>query len=63
MRYVKHKEIDARKWDDCLSKIEHCHFYALYDYLSNICSWDAIISEKDNKYQTIIPLPFKKKSG
>jgi len=33
------------------------------DYLSNICSWDAIISEKDNKYQTIIPLPFKKKIG
>ena len=63
MKYLKHKEIDASKWDACLSKIVHCPFYALYDYLSHICSWDAIVLERDNEYLAVIPLPFKSKFG
>ena len=61
MRLVKHKEINQKSWDNLVCSQEHVPFYFLYNYLSSICKWEAIIEEDKNGYCFILPIPFKKR--
>jgi hypothetical protein len=61
IRYLQHHEIDYQKWDKCIKKSVNGSIYA-YSWFLNIVSeeWDALV---DEKYETIMPLPYKKKLG
>lgn len=61
MKYIKHSQIDKKKWDNLVSQVPKVHFYFLYDYLSTICEWDAVVVETEGEYLCAVPLPFKKK--
>lgn len=61
MKYVKHKDIDKDKWNKLVLSLQGTPFYFLFDYLTSICQWDAVIIEKNSKYALVLPLPFKKK--
>jgi len=61
MKYLKHHEIDQIKWDALLAKVPKVHFYFLFDYLTSICKWDAIVVEQNENYVLILPIPFKQK--
>ena len=63
MKLVKHDDIDPIKWNACLSKMPYAHFYGLYQYLTAICKWEAIIEEVKGDYVFVMPLPYKKKLG
>jgi hypothetical protein len=61
IRYLQHHEIDYQKWDKCIKKSVNGSIYA-YSWFLNIVSeeWDALI---DEKYETVMPLTFKKVFG
>jgi hypothetical protein len=63
IKHLHHSQIDSVKWNDCLAKVEDAHFYALYEYLTSICDWNALIIDDGMEYQLIVPLPFKSKFG
>ncbi len=58
--FVKHKDIDPIKWDNCIARAANKKIYALYNYLGIACQWDAIIY---NDYEAVMPLPYKKRLG
>ena len=61
IRYLKHKEIDLNKWDDCISQAINGIFYAYAWYLDMVSpSWDAIV---ENDYESVMPLPRRTKWG
>ena len=61
IKVLHHTQIDSVKWNDCLLKVEDASFYALYEYLTSICEWEAIVLDNGVDYELIVPLPFKKK--
>ena len=61
MRYVEHKDICKNKWDELIISVSHTQFCFLFDFLTSICKWDAIILEEQGKYVMVLPVPFKKK--
>ncbi|MBN2662728.1 MAG: hypothetical protein JXR68_03685 [Bacteroidales bacterium] len=57
--YVKNKEIDKKKWDNCLLLAENGLIYGCSWYLDIVCdTWDALIADD---YKFVLPLPVKKK--
>lgn len=61
IRYVKHKDIDKAKWDDCIKNAVNSLVYGLSWYLDVVCeNWDALVSDD---YEAVMPLPWKKKLG
>jgi hypothetical protein len=61
IRYVKNKEIDKSKWDDCIRNAVNRRPYAFSWFLDIICpDWDAL---EMNDYETVFPLPQKRKFG
>jgi hypothetical protein len=59
--YLQHHEIDYQKWDKCIKKSVNGSIYAYSWFLNIVCNeWDALI---DEKYETVMPLPFKKIFG
>ncbi len=61
IKYCKHKDIDFKKWDDCISNSRNASFFPLSDVL-NITSpnWDCLIY---GDYEAVFPLPWRKKIG
>ena len=58
IRYFKHKEIDKKKWDDCLDHAINAMPYAYSWYLDIVAEkkWDALVA---GDYEAVFPLPFK----
>ena len=54
IQLVKHKELDADKWDECIRKDEAGLFYGYSWYLDMLVDeWDALIY---NDYEAVFPL-------
>ena len=61
IRYVKRKDIDAQKWDECISNSPNGIIYAYVFYLDCMADqWDALVY---NDYEAIMPLTWRKKYG
>ena len=61
LHYVKHKDIDKKRWDFSLKESSNKLVYAEADFLDAVSpQWDAIVS-KD--YEYIMPLTWRRKWG
>ena len=61
INYKRHKEIDFKKWDNCIESAINRNIYATTWYLDLVCkNWDALIL---NDYEAVMPLPWNKKWG
>lgn len=61
IKYISHKDINKRKWDECVSSSVNGRVYAYSWYLDIVADkWDALILDN---YQAIFPLPFRRKFG
>ena len=61
IRYLKHKEIDFVKWDQCIEASLSFMPYPLSWYLNCVSpNWDALVL---NDYEAVMPLTHRKKFG
>lgn len=61
IEYIQNKNIDYKKWDNCIQKSINGNLYAFSWYLDLVCNnWDALIY---NNYETIMPLTYSSKMG
>ncbi len=61
LRYLRNREIDKKKWDECINSSINGLVYAQSWYLDIVVpQWDALI---ENDYETLMPLPVKQKYG
>lgn len=61
IKYLSHKEINKRKWDECVSSSVNGRVYAYSWYLDIVADhWDALVLDN---YQAVFPLPFRHKLG
>lgn len=61
IQILEAKQINPKKWDDCLMRSSNELIYAQYDYLSFLCdNWSGLII---GDYETIFPIPWRKKFG
>jgi hypothetical protein len=59
IHYIKQKDIDLSKWDDCLEKSQNGLIYGYTYYLNHMAkSWDGLVL---NDYQALMPLTWNKK--
>jgi hypothetical protein len=59
IRYVKRKDIDVVKWDQCIDHAANGLIYAFSFYLDAMCTnWDALILDD---YKAVMPLPWRRK--
>lgn len=59
--YLKHEEVDKKKWDHCISQALNGIVYAYSWYLDLACpGWDALV---EGDYECVMPLPNRKKFG
>jgi hypothetical protein len=61
IHYLKYRQIDKQKWDDCINRSVNRLIYAKSFYLDAMAAnWDAIVL---NDYEAVMPLTWKKKWG
>jgi hypothetical protein len=61
IQYLQNKNIDRRKWDECIARSFNGIVYAYSWYLDIVSpSWDALINED---YKSVMPLTWRKKYG
>lgn len=61
IQYLKHDDIDFKKWDECVEKSLNGIIYPYSHFLNQVSpKWDALISDH---YNAVMPLPIKKKAG
>ena len=61
IRYVKHSEIDFKRYDDCIAQSLNGILYANSWYLDMVApAWDVLV---DGDYQAVMPLPVRSKFG
>lgn len=61
IRFVKHKDLDVDKWDNCIKSSVNSLPYAFSWYLDIVVDrWDALVL---NDYEAVFPIPKKKKFG
>lgn len=54
IRYIKHAEIDRKKWDSCIHYAINGSPYAYTWYLNNVCEeWDGLV---EGDYESVFPL-------
>jgi len=54
IRYIKHEDINRKKWDSCVHYATNASPYAYTWYLNNVCEeWDGII---EGDYESVFPL-------
>lgn len=59
LKYLKHKEIDKLKWDNCISNCFNSVVYAYSWFLDTVCKdWAALVYED---YEVVMPLPVEKR--
>ncbi|MBS4012151.1 MAG: hypothetical protein KGZ97_00125 [Bacteroidetes bacterium] len=57
IKYIKQKDIDYRKWDECVDQSINGLIYAYSWYLDIVAGkWDALV---EDDYKRVMPLPFK----
>lgn len=62
LNYLKHKEIDKGKWDDCVNSAVNPSIYVTSWYLDILsASWEGIIFFEDGQYQAVMPVMPQKK--
>lgn len=55
IRFVKYRDIDKSKWDECIEKAFNGNIYGYSWYLDAVCQqWHALI---DDDYKAVFPLP------
>ncbi len=61
IRYLRHDQVDADRWDDCIREAVNGIFYA-YSWYLDMCAgtWDALV---EDDYRTVMPLPYREKAG
>jgi len=61
IKHLTYKQIDHKKWDECINKAFNGRVYALSWYLDEIAyGWEALVEED---YTSVMPLPGGKKAG
>jgi hypothetical protein len=61
IKYLKNKEIDKQRWDECIENSPNGLIYAYSWYLDAVApGWEALIL---NNYEEVMPLPVRKKYG
>ena len=61
IRYLKHTEVDTKRWDDCISRSLNRRVYAYSWYLDLVCpGWDALV---EDDYTDVFPLTHNRKMG
>jgi len=61
IRLLLHNEIDFKLWDNCIEQSPNGMIYAYSWYLNKVApGWQALV---EGNYQTVMPLPVKKKMG
>jgi len=62
IRYLTHNEIDFQKWDECIKQSFQNNIFAYSWYLNIVAEnqWDALV---EGDYNSIMPLPWRKKLG
>lgn len=61
LKYIKHKNIDEKKWDACILQSPNRQVYATSWHLDHATdTWDALVL---GDYQYVMPLPVKSKWG
>ena len=64
LQYLKHEDIDFQRWDDCINHAINSYVYGYSWYLNIVAGeWDALVEEKNEMYQRVFPLPYRKKAG
>jgi hypothetical protein len=59
--YLKNREIDKKKWDECINNSTNGLVYAQSWYLDIVApQWEALV---EDDYETLMPLPVKQKYG
>lgn len=54
IRYVKHEDINRKKWDSCVHYAVNGNIYAYSWYLNNVCEqWDGLV---EGDYESVFPL-------
>lgn len=61
IQYLRHREIDTTKWDNCIKYADNSLIYAHSFYLDQMAkNWDALIF---NDYEIVMPLTWNNKFG
>jgi hypothetical protein len=62
LQYVKRRDIDVARWDDCINNSPNRLIYGYHFYLDHLTGgqWDALIS---GDYQAVMPLTRRRKYG
>lgn len=61
IKYLQQKEINKKKWDDCIDKAPNGLIYAYSFYLDQMAKhWDALVV---GDYEAVMPLTWNKKFG
>ena len=59
IKYIKRKNIDTKKYDDCIEKALNSRVYAFSWYLDIVAdNWDVLVL---NDYEAVMPLPWRRK--
>lgn len=59
--YLEHKDINKKKWDDCISNSYNSLIYGYSWLLDELCDdWGALVL---NDYEAVMPMPLRKKFG
>jgi len=59
--YLRHENIDKKKWDDCIDNAHNGLIYAHSYYLDSMSeNWNALVM---NDYEAVMPLTWNKKFG
>ncbi len=62
MKLLSRREIDSKKWDDCILNSPSCVLYAQSWYLDIFSpNWKAFVWEKNDYYEAVFPLPINRK--
>jgi len=61
IRFLKNREIDYDKWDDCIQNAANSRVYATSWFLDRTAAeWNALVW---GDYEFVMPLPYRKKFG
>ena len=61
VKYLRHIDIDKKKWDNCIARSCNGLIYSTSVYLDCMAThWDGLIMDD---YAAVMPLPFRKKYG
>lgn len=61
IKYIKRKDLDTKKYDDCIQKSIQSRLYAFSWYLDIVAdNWDVLVLDD---YKAVMPIPWKRKFG